>query len=580
LSASTQKATGITDDLTKQTAILTAQIAAEKKTIDDTMAAIYALPVLQRQKQFLDGQLTVTQGLANTVRNNPGASSFDGTTGAGELGDGSFITAAMNANQPAATAPAAVPTAVTASYTAATQAINGTNAASLELTSTTSKLSGAQSAADDAAAALAQLEGTGTASADALTAAHHSYGDALQALAAQEKDHIAALNGSATGADILKQKTDALTAAFNLGKDSATDYNQALHGDTANLLASLQDQLAITQAVTVEQKQQAQYQADINTQLQLGKNIYDATAIAAAKLAIAQAAARAATEKQATAGTAVSSAASSTSSAVGSTAVSAAAAAQATNQLASASLAAVTSANQMADAEEAAAQALVAAANAVGDISGGEFSGANDQFGLAPTTNSGSQTNGVGTGDTFTSGGSPSLGYIPGQGYVTIDQYNQYYSPAAQYQRTADAAVGTGDISGAISQVEGGQLSSFVNPSNGLFMAPSNDNSAQMSLVDTLTQIKNGQTSDPNAQKANLQSELSWVQSLPETIERDQKIVSLNQSITSLDSSVTANTAALTSSSGSKQVIIYVQPGVTADQFTQSRAQIQRVVGK
>jgi hypothetical protein len=58
-----------------------------------------------------------------------------------------------------------------------------------------------------------------------------------------------------------------------------------------------------------------------------------------------------------------------------------------------------------------------------------------------------------------------------------------------------------------------------------------------MSLVDSLTQLLNGSTSDKGTQVSNLQSELAWLNTLPETIARDQKIISLQQSIDQLKNS-------------------------------------------
>jgi hypothetical protein len=65
-----------------------------------------------------------------------------------------------------------------------------------------------------------------------------------------------------------------------------------------------------------------------------------------------------------------------------------------------------------------------------------------------------------------------------------------------------------------------------------------------MSTVDTLTQQMNSMTKDPSAQAANLQAELAWLNSLPETLARDQQIVTLKQSIDSLTTATNANTAA------------------------------------
>lgn len=66
----------------------------------------------------------------------------------------------------------------------------------------------------------------------------------------------------------------------------------------------------------------------------------------------------------------------------------------------------------------------------------------------------------------------------------------------------------------------------------------------KITAVDNLTQLQNAQTTDKNTQVANLQAEMDWLQTLPETISRDQKIVSLQQSIDQLKNATDANTAA------------------------------------
>jgi hypothetical protein len=67
----------------------------------------------------------------------------------------------------------------------------------------------------------------------------------------------------------------------------------------------------------------------------------------------------------------------------------------------------------------------------------------------------------------------------------------------------------------------------------------------KMTAVDNLTQLQNAQTTDKGTQVSNLQSEMAWLNTLPETISRDQKIVSLQQSIDSLKNATDANTAAV-----------------------------------
>lgn len=59
----------------------------------------------------------------------------------------------------------------------------------------------------------------------------------------------------------------------------------------------------------------------------------------------------------------------------------------------------------------------------------------------------------------------------------------------------------------------------------------------KISTYDQLTQLLNSQTSDKGAQIGNLQSEMAWLNTLPQTIARDQKITSLQQSIDQLKNS-------------------------------------------
>jgi hypothetical protein len=65
-----------------------------------------------------------------------------------------------------------------------------------------------------------------------------------------------------------------------------------------------------------------------------------------------------------------------------------------------------------------------------------------------------------------------------------------------------------------------------------------------MGTVSNLYDLKNSQTSDKGMQISNLQSEMAWLNTLPETIARDQQITSLQQSIDQLKGAVNANTAA------------------------------------
>jgi hypothetical protein len=70
----------------------------------------------------------------------------------------------------------------------------------------------------------------------------------------------------------------------------------------------------------------------------------------------------------------------------------------------------------------------------------------------------------------------------------------------------------------------------------------------KITAADNIVQLQNAQTSDKGAQVSNPQSEMAWLNTLPETIARDQKIVSLQQSIDGLKNATNANTSALTAS--------------------------------
>jgi len=69
-------------------------------------------------------------------------------------------------------------------------------------------------------------------------------------------------------------------------------------------------------------------------------------------------------------------------------------------------------------------------------------------------------------------------------------------------------------------------------------------NQPDFGAVSQLYDIKNAQTGDKATKISNLNEELAWLQSRPETIARDQQIVNLMQSIDQLNKSTQANTAA------------------------------------
>jgi hypothetical protein len=524
-----QKATGITDQLTLHTAQLAVQIEATKKQTENIYASLYSDEVLSRQAKFAKAQLDIAQTIASYVRTAGGFKFSDLLPSESQPG---LTTLEANAAAQAASA-AASPKASSASESSdPSEKIKAQAEATQQLTAATTALGAAQANADKAQQSYGEQSVSLSATTKSLADSRKNAGDALLLLSNLEKQHIAALGGAATGEEILKARTDALTAAFDKGTISADDYQRALHGDTDNQLSSLNDQLAIVQAITGQEQQRAQYLATVNSLLQAGKNLEDATAIAAEKLAISQAAADAAVKRQVQSlqdstdmiraqqnGTeATTAAAIAYKNAIHTGASDTAASALSAATLANYAAKAAASTQQMAAAAQASADAYQRAANAAAEAAAGAKAASNGDFGAGSQYGAaGGYAAGGNVGSGATSGGSPTLGYILETGqYVPISEYNQYYSPSAQAQRSADRAVSKGDIPGAILGAE---------------------KHGDTSLVDTLTNLLNGFTKDPKAQSANLQAELAWLQTQPETIARDQQIQTLMQSIDQLTSS-------------------------------------------
>lgn len=106
--------------------------------------------------------------------------------------------------------------------------------------------------------------------------------------------------------------------------------------------------------------------------------------------------------------------------------------------------------------------------------------------------------------------------------------------PAVTPDSVASQYVAKGDYAGAILAIEALKASSGGVNRDGSPITGGIDVNSQMSQVDQLTQLLNSQTPDKGTQIANLQAEMAWLNKLPETIARDQKIVSLQQSIDQL----------------------------------------------
>jgi hypothetical protein len=563
-----QKATGITDDLTRHTAQLKAEIDATKKLTANVYASIYSDDVLERQAKFARVQLEIAQAikkspeLAGPVTDEFGTPLFD-------------FTQSNNAGKTAAPGGAGTSGAANENTKAA-------SAATLELESATDTLTAAQVKADAAQRVLSAVEEDGVGPVNALSEARKSLGGALELLSNQEKSHIAALNGAATNAEIYKQKTDALTASFLKGGISADTYNRALHGDTANQVAALEAQRTVIDAIGASAKRDAQYWVDYTAATKDHSGV-DAQQIAAEKMANSLAAAVAAVQlqtqamndqnamaalsnqysgvellnhqkalasqqtyndlvkqlgkeraDQAEAQAKVQAVEDSYNVKIVAAQKAAAASALDWQQgmlgVSAASQQAAASAQQTADAFDAAQKAITAAANAAGDLTGGAFG----SFDVPAAT--GSQTNGVGAGNSFTSGGGSIFGNLQ--------------QPTGDVSAIVNNALAHGGLDSAISSAEGMHAGpSFLSPGvNGIIapvVGPNISASDIISQVQSLYDLKNSQANDNTTKIGNDQQFMAWLMSQPETIARDQAAATLRQSIDQLNTSVGANTAAI-----------------------------------
>jgi hypothetical protein len=360
--------------------------------------------------------------------------------------------------------------------------------------------------------------------------------------AGQTSKYGAAVDGAALVAaqNQLKivQESEAQAARYNDRVAEIAGSWGDVSTQTALQLQQMQNQLPIAQAVTGEEQMQAQYLATINDLLDKNKTLTEATAIAAGQMADAQARATANVEKQvqslkdstaminaqANGNEAQVAAGIAYKKAMDSGADSAAASALSSETLANYAAKAALSAQQqaasMAAAADSSAQAFDAAqkaANAAGQGIGT----------FIPEVMT--QAAGAFDGDPSHGGAYYKNG---GQGkHLDTGNPNALYLGAPL---TIDGAVsryiGQGDYPGALNAAQN--------------FHGTGDNSAQINMVDQLTQLMNGRTSDKGAQTSNLQAEMAWLNTLPETIARDQKLVSLQQSIDQLTTATTANTAA------------------------------------
>lgn len=159
------------------------------------------------------------------------------------------------------------------------------------------------------------------------------------------------------------------------------------------------------------------------------------------------------------------------------------------------------------------------------------------------------------------------FGIKPGQQYTStsnagqaiVNAYNQYVKPggdAKSLTDMVDASLASGSgidaaLANVKSQQAGGQQVATINVP-GVTTGPvaystfglpdvvtkqATSESDIISSADALYSLKNSMTSDKSVQAANMNDELAWLQSRPESIARDQKIASLQQSIDQLKTS-------------------------------------------
>jgi hypothetical protein len=558
-----QKTTGITDELTKHTASLRAEIEATKKLTEEINASIYTEAVLNRMKAAADFQLQIAKA-AKEAANLPG--------GATQQWQNPFV---QETNRSAGIAsPPPIPQG-----------------------------SGGSGITADTAAITAQMAAI-TANAKAvgdLGAAYRQAKTDEEGAANAGSQMVALLGGAATGAEIADAKFHKLSAAFLENKFGASDsadaidkFNRALHGDTSNTVAALQDQrtvieavgfaeksaaqeaanfnamvragkdpldaeviasnqlanaqaavaaaaaaahlvsqdqLAIAQALTVPQREQAQFQADYNAELLKTGDSLLAQQAASDKFAISQAAAQASAQKmvqssqdnldkiqaQGTGMEGVVASSIAYRDAIAAGATSTQAAAIAANTLSANLMQAQAAADKIA--VDAANAATTAALNAPG--AKGNSLMAN---GVANFQTDGKQFTSVTAGafDSYMKLKFAGLSDQDAIGVINAAIAHTAYVPASgplapkTGSQLIDSSVAAGGIGAGISTAKGlGDISS----------------------VGTLYDILNSQTGDKNVQSSNMATELAWLNTLPESIARDQAIQTLMQSIDQLTTS-------------------------------------------
>ncbi|WP_439399088.1 phage tail length tape measure family protein [Bradyrhizobium sp. PMVTL-01] len=351
-------------------------------------------------------------------------------------------------------------------------------------------------------------------------------------------------------------------------------------------LWNLQNQAPVAAAVTEQQKMQAQAQATANQLKHDGVDATIAEQVAAQQLANSQAQATASVKQQVEAlkdSTAMIKAQQNGTEAETAAAIAYKNAIQAgADATAAASLKAATLANYM---EKAAAsgellkQAISQYASTGGLISNGGTQGLQA---MNAVDNSGGSSNGFSNpGYLSTINFTPNVmpkGPLTFSGFVTrfggpdigngghIDQganpaYYQMLADAQAKSIDFNAAYATGGIQGALDAIKNAPNTTGADPnyvSNSLadqaqmkfYLGPQTSQvSTKISAYDQLIQLMNAQTSDKSAQAANLQNELGFLNTLPGSVERDQKIADVQQAIQQLTTAIDNNTQATNANS-------------------------------
>jgi len=361
----------------------------------------------------------------------------------------------------------------------------------------------------------------------------------------------------------LSREFETLYAAIEKINASRVAATNNISAATQEAVRAAQLELPVIQAITEAQKQAAQYAADYYNALAAAKSPADALALASINLEKSQAAATAAVYKQ------VESLKDSTemikAQKNGTEATTAAAIAyrnaiaSGADETSAAALKAATLANYMAQAGSSA----VSMVDALNNFNTGKWQSLASAMAQAGSSISWSQGQSMAEAENAQFGGSAFAPTVMPAGPLTfagsLDAGVNTLVSRLQSQATAESAgiaglTGTayqsGGIAGALAAIRAapdtfgasddltalGRIYGKVD--FGSLLGPERSNiSEKISTYDQLTQLMNQQTTDKGAQAANLQSELEWLQTLPVSIERDQKIVDLTNSIADLKSS-------------------------------------------